>query len=458
MKLTVLGGGGVRSPFLAKSLVYSAKELNINQIVFMDNDEEKLTIYGGLAKKVANAINPNVEFSLTTNAVEAVNAADYVITTLRVGQDEGRYNDEKIAQKYGILGQETTGVGGFAMALRSIPTLIEYCKLIQEKANPEVLVFNFTNPSGLVTQALRNEGFNNVYGICDGPFHFIKQLENMLGISEENFDITCYGLNHLSFFREPRINGEDATDIVINHEKLFTDTEMKIFDKQLISILSNELPNEYLYFYFYNDKVINSIKSTGFARGELIRNINKRMLNEMKGIDLENTEKTFEVYIRHLAEREESYFSIESGVKRLDIQLPTFEQFVNTPDKGGYAGIALNCIRAFHGNVKTTMTLLIPNNESIDGLRDDDVVEITCDIIGGKVSPRKVNNIPSIQLQLIKTIKLFERLTVEAIKERSKEKAIKALMIHPLVNSYNIARLIVEEYLNMYREYVGDWK
>ena len=128
MKLTVLGGGGVRSPFLAKSLTNKAKELGITKITFMDNDEEKLKIYGGIAKRVADAIDSEIEFELTTDVENAVTDANYVITTLRVGQDEGRFQDETIAQKYGILGQETTGIGGFAMSLRSIPVLKEYCK------------------------------------------------------------------------------------------------------------------------------------------------------------------------------------------------------------------------------------------------------------------------------------------------------------------------------------------
>ena len=145
MKLTVLGGGGVRSPFLAKSLTNKAKELGIKKLVFMDNDEEKLKIYGGIAKRVAAAVDKDVIFELTTDAEEAVTDANYIITTLRVGQDEGRYQDEKTAQKYGVLGQETTGAGGFAMSLRSIPVLVEYCKLINKKSAPGVIIFNFTN-------------------------------------------------------------------------------------------------------------------------------------------------------------------------------------------------------------------------------------------------------------------------------------------------------------------------
>lgn len=459
MKLTVLGGGGVRSPFLAKSLTNKAKELGIKKIVFMDNDKEKLEIYGGIAKRVAAATDENIIFELTTNAKEAVTDANYIITTLRVGQDEGRYQDEKTAQKYGILGQETTGAGGFAMSLRSIPVLIEYCKLINEKSAPGVVIFNFTNPSGLVTQALRNEGFHNVYGICDGPSHFTQQLTDFLSADREKFDITCYGLNHLSYFRDAKIDGKDVMDDILNNPALFSETEMRLFDRQLLHILHDELPNEYLYFFYYNDKVVNSIKENGSARGELIKDINKRMLDEIKKTDINDIDKIFEIYMRHLMEREKSYFAIESGqVRPEEFPVPTFEEYVNTPDEGGYSSIALNFIKAVNGMGDISMTLLVPNNGSIKELDDEDVIEITCDISKDGVAQRKIDNIPDAQMQIIKTIKMFEKLTVEAIKEKNKEKAIKALMIHPLINTYNIAEKITDEFLELYKEYIGEWK
>ena len=459
MKLTVLGGGGVRAPFLAKSLVYNARELEIDEIVFMDNDKEKLEIFGGLAGKIAQAIDPAITFRLTTDAEAAVTEADYVITTLRVGQDEGRYIDEKIAQKYGIIGQETTGVGGFAMALRSIPTLIDYCHLIKKRAKTEAKIFNFTNPSGLVSQALRNEGFDHVYGICDGPSHFIEELEHILGVSHNEFDITCYGLNHLSYFRDAKVKGNPVMEKLLQHEKLYSDTKMKIFDKELVALFDNELFNPYLYFFYYNDKIIHAIKTTGHARGEVIRDINKRMLTEIKAVDPSHTEKIFAIFIQHLYEREASYFAIEAGQQLNEtLKLPTFDEFVQTEDKGGYAAIALTIIRGVTGKADVTMPVLVPNHGCIKELEADDVIEITCDITKGKITPRKIENIPAMQIQLIKTIKLFERLAVAAIKEKNKQKAMKALMVHPLVNSYPIAKQIVDEYLEVYQAYVGEWK
>ncbi|RKO61481.1 family 4 glycosyl hydrolase [Caldibacillus debilis] len=458
MKLVVLGGGGVRSPLLAKSLVANAKSINVDEIVFMDNDPEKLRIFGGLSKFVAQAVDPDIHFWTTTDAEDAVKGAHYVITTLRVGQDESRYMDEKLAQKYDLVGQETTGVGGFAMSLRSIPALLEYCEMISKLSDPNVLIFNFTNPSGLVTQALRTAGYGNVYGICDGPPHFIRTLEQLFGVSHEEFDITCYGLNHLSFYRDAKINGRPVMDELLNHPDLYVKTDMRLFDKELVSILNHELPNEYLYFFFYNDKVIRSIKEHGGARGELIRDINKRMIAEINRLDTQDPERIFDVYIRHIVEREKSYFAIESGETRPEqFPVPTFQEFLDAPDEGGYSAVALEFIKAYHGGKKTVMPLMVPNNGAIPGLKDDDVVEITCEIEKGVCRPRKIENVPELQMHIIKTIKRFERLTVEAIHERNRLKAVEALMIHPLVNSYSLAAKLVDELLEMYKEYVGHW-
>ncbi len=458
MKLVVLGGGGVRSPLLAKSLTLRAKELNINEIVFMDNDPEKLRIFGGISHCVANAIDPGIYFWTTTHAETAFRDAHYVITTLRVGQDEGRYMDEKLAQKYGLIGQETTGVGGFAMSLRSIPVLLDYCWLINQWADPNVIIFNFTNPSGLVTQALRTAGYDNVYGICDGPTHFIRTLGQLFNVCHGELDVTCYGLNHLSFFRDARLHGKPVMDELLNHPGLYTETDMRLFDKELISILHNELPNEYLYFYFYRDKVVRSIKAHGGARGELIRDINRRMIAEINQVSDQDPDKIFDIYIRHMVERETSYFAIESGKTRPEqFSVPTLQDFIQLPDEGGYSAIALDFIKAYHGGQKTVMPLMVPNNGAIPELKDDDIVEITCEIEKGTCRPRSVENIPELQMHFIRTIKRFERLTMEAIHEKNRLKAIEALLLHPLVESYPIAVKLVDELLEMYSEYVGHW-
>jgi len=182
MKLTVIGGGGVRSMFLAKSIAQRAHDLHITELVFMDCDADKLRIYGGLARHVARLLDPALKFTLTTDADEAVRDADYIITTIRVGGDHTRVRDERIALDLGILGQETTGAAGLSFAMRSVPALADYCERIKRLSKPTVKVFNFTNPAGVVSQALRDMGYDFTYGICDAPSGMLHQFADLYGV------------------------------------------------------------------------------------------------------------------------------------------------------------------------------------------------------------------------------------------------------------------------------------
>lgn len=458
MKLTVLGGGGVRSPLLARSIVNRAEQLNIDHIVFMDNDSEKLRIYGGLAKKIAGMIDQNVEFELTVDPVEALKDADFVITTLRVGQDRGRTLDERTALNHGVLGQETTGAGGFAMAMRSIPALKEYSRMVKQYSKPGALIFNFTNPSGLVTQALRDEGFDNVYGICDGPSEFIKELEELLEAKHEDVSVECFGLNHLSWYRSMKVNGKEMIQKLIQNPVLYKKTEMRFFDHELVNSLGMLL-NGYLYYYYNREQAVGNITKSGKTRGETIMEINRDMYSELVGLDIDRDfDNAIEIYLKYYDKREKSYMAIESGSERGETKKINLDLGIKGVDDGGYAGVALNFIESCITGKKCEMVLSVPNNGAIEGLADNDVVEITCHIDKNGAVPIKVGKVPELQMNLIRQVKLFERLAVEAIKTRSKETARKALMVHPLVNSYTMAKELVNEYLEAHKEYVGEWK
>ena len=462
MKLTVLGGGGVRSPFLAKSLALQAEKVGIKSIVFMDNNIEKLNIYGVLAQEIFTRLNKNISFSLTSDPIEAVKDADYIITTIRVGEEEGRVKDERVALKYNVLGQETTGPGGFAFSLRSIPVILNYCKLIEKYSKKNAILFNFTNPAGLVTQAVKNSGFSKkFYGICDAPSELIRQIAEIVNEKEENIQVECFGLNHLSWFRNIRINNEDKTQEIINNPRIYKETEMRYFDRELIKLSDNMLLNEYLYFYYYREKAIQAIKESGKTRGEQVVEINKIMLEELKKIDIRaNTSKAFEIYFTHLLERESSYMARESGVEKTNKRkVIPLDEFLQLPESGGYAGVAIDILQAASTNHDKRIVVSVPNNGSFSFLDDNDVIEVSCTIDeNGDVHPLKINDIPKMQENLIKTVKLYENLTVEAIFEKSIEKAIKALTVHPLVGSYSLAKDIVYDYLDVHKEYMQDWK
>ena len=197
MKLSVIGGGGVRSPLLAKSIAQRAKKLGITELVFMDIDEEKLRIYGGLSAELSRRLNPKLAFSVTKDPVEAVRDADYLITAIRVGGDSLRVQDERIALSLGVLGQETTGAAGFSFSMRSVPALAEYCELARRYAKPSIKVFNFTNPAGLVSQTLRDMGYDFTYGICDAPIGMLSQFAALYGVRPEELEGECLSLIHI---------------------------------------------------------------------------------------------------------------------------------------------------------------------------------------------------------------------------------------------------------------------
>lgn len=458
MKLAVLGGGGVRSPFLAKSIALGAAETGITETVFMDIDEEKLYIYGKIAKKISGLINPDLKFSLTLSAEEALRDADFIITTIRAEGDKGRVFDERTALNLGVLGQETTGAGGFAMALRSIHTLIGYCEMAKLYSKKDAPIFNFTNPSGLVTQALRTMGYSNVYGVCDAPSGFLRQLREMTGYKDMTFK--CFGLNHLSWFTDFIYNGKDVTKELLSHPDIYKNTEMRLFPKKLIEMGGNLMPNEYLYFYHFRDKAVGSILSGAKTRGETIMEINEHMLREMRTIDIDNDfEKAFHCFMEHYAMRENSYFSIETGKMREEkIPVPTAEEYIKQPENGSYAAVALDFIKAVNSGESVRMVLSIPNEGAMPFLSDDDVIEVSCTVDKDGAHPDKIDDIPEMQKNLIRAVKHYENLTAEAIMEKNKTKAIKALTVHPLVGSYPIAEELVRLYSAEYEKYIGKWE
>ncbi len=458
MKLAVLGGGGVRSPFLAKSLALGAADTGITETVFMDTDKEKLNIYGKIAKRISEMINPSLAFTLTTDAEEALRDADFIITTIRAEADAGRVFDERTAIGQGVIGQETTGAGGFAMALRSIPTLMEYCAMAKRLSKENAPIFNFTNPSGLVTQALRTAGYDNVYGVCDAPSGFARQLRDMLSLESITFE--CFGLNHLSWFYSFKSEGKDVTDDILRHEKLYTDTEMRLFSPDILTLSEGFFPNEYLYFFHFRDKVMASLAKTEKTRGETILEINNHMTECLRKIDIDaDFDKAFEIFMSHHAMRENSYFSIESGsVRHERFAVPTAAEYIKQPENGGYAAVALEFIKAKNTGIPVEMVLSVPNEGSIDFLENEDVCELTCTVDREGVRPHKIPYIPEMQKELIRSVKLYENLTVQAIIEKDKRKAVLALMTHPLVGSYSVATALVDSYTEKYEKYIGKWR
>lgn len=454
MKLCVIGGGGGRSMFLAKSIAQRARALDIRQLTFMDISAQKLAVFGGMAQKVAHMLAPEMDFPLTTDAAEAVRGADYVITTLRVGGDAMRTRDEHIALDLGILGQETTGAAGFSFAMRSVPALAEYCELVKRHAKPGAKVFNFTNPVGIVSQALRDLGYDFTYGICDAPSGILGQFARLYGKKPGDIRGDLFGLNHLSWFHSIRLEGREIMPELLASPAAHEKSDLRFFEPELLRFLGH-VPNEYLYYFYHRERAVANILRAGKTRGDIILEINAQMQKELEGIDpVRDFDQALAVFTKWYALREAQYMANETGVAR-GIPPWTFDPY--SPDEGGYAGVALNFMDIERSGREDSMILTVPNAGAADFLEDTDTVEVTCDISAKGCVPRKFPRVPDDQRELIRQVKYYERLGAYAILRRDEKAAVKALMLHPLVGSYSLARQLVTSYLALNARFTGAW-
>ncbi len=453
MKLTVIGGGGVRSLFLARSIAARAKGLGIRELVFMDNDAKKLRIYGTLARETAKRIDPDLDFVLTENAASAIQDADYVITTIRVGGDDMRVRDERIALSHGVLGQETTGAAGLSFAMRSVAALCEYCELVKRLAKPNCKIFNFTNPAGVVSQTLRDMGYDFTYGICDAPSGMLRSFEKLYGAPEGSAVGEVYGLNHLSYFSSVTVNGREVLRELIENPRAYKETDMRYFSPDLLKS-RHAILNEYLYYFYYREQAVENILNAKSTRGEQIADINRRMTAALENIDIEKDfERALEIFEQYYGERENNYMAAETGVRRT----APWHFDIFGKDDGGYAGVALRYIELEQTGKRGSMILCVPNGSAIEGLLPTDIVEITCDITENGAVPHHFGAVEAQNLELIRRVKIYERLASRAIREKSVQAAVEALTLHPLVNSYSLAQKLIAEYLELNKDYTKGW-
>lgn len=443
MKITIIGAAGVRTVIFINGLLKRCEKLNIDEVALYDIQEEKQEIIEKLCRHVVKRRGKALKVYSVGDPVTAVRGADYIVTTLRVGGDHSRVVDEEIALKLGVIGQETTGAGGFSMAVRTIPVLMEYCELIKKYA-PKAWIFNFTNPSGLVTQALRSAGYDRIIGICDAPSSTKVRMAKSLGVTEEELYVEFMGLNHLSWIRSVKKKGEEILPKLLADDKFLNSVqEFSMFDPNLLRLIGF-LPNEYLYYYYHREKALENILKSGITRGKTIEAVNIQMMDELKCMDIDaDPEGALQIFLYYMQMRENSYMSIESGISKR----PLLERGqLEVPDGMGYAGVMLDCIEGLQSEEGRYLVLSVENRGSLPGLADSDVVEVTCHVSIEGIQPVKVDEIPEQCYLLIRTIKMYEKLAVEAVRTRSKETAVKALMQHPLINSYSLARALVDKY------------
>ena len=447
MKIGVLGGAGVRTVIFINGLLKRYRKLHIDEVVLYDIDFKKLAVIGKLCRHVVAREGCDLVVREVYDAVDAIRGMDYIVTTLRVGGDHSRVIDETVALRNGVIGQETTGVGGFSMAVRTIPVLLNYCKLIEQYA-PDAWIFNFTNPSGLVTQALHSAGCHRVIGICDAPSSMKYRMAQYLGVTEEELYVEFFGLNHLSWIRSVEVRGEEIMPKLIGDDDFLASIqELEIFDPAVIRD-TGMLPNEYLYYYYHREKALANIQKSEMTRGQTIEQVNLAMMKELGEMDIDaDPEGALQIFLWYMQLRENSYMSIESG----SANRPLLEKgMLPVPEGMGYAGVMLDCIEGMQSEEGRTLVLSVLNRGAIPFLSDKDVVEVTCRVSKNGIEPVKQTSVPAMCEMYIRLIKYYERKSVEAVLDGDEDKAIEALMLHPLVNSYSLAKKLIADYNEAY--------
>lgn len=449
MKLTILGGGGVRTPLLVNGLIRNNDKLGITELFLFEKDKEKFNTIGKVIEYIADKFNCPFSIIMTDNIEEAVRESDFIYTALRVGGDKGRIIDEKVALKYGVLGQETVGAGGFAMALRTIPVLLDYFKYIEEYA-PDAWVINFTNPSGIITQALKEHtNHKKIIGICDAPSQMKREIADFLNVEEDSIFVNYFGLNHFGWINKLMINGEDKLEEIIQSDTKATAEFLKQFgfEDELIKTI-NLIPNEYLYYYYYRTEAVNNILNSKETRGGQIKELNNTLINEVKAmVDRDEMELALETYLNIMSERTNTYMIRETGNKNIKEDLLSL-------DVEGYEGLAISIMDSIINNNMRTLALNVESMGNIKSLGDNEIIETTCLIDGNGPVPLSIGEIPLGYEGLIKNIKEFEKLTISAAINGNYQDAVLALTIHPLVMSYTIAKNIVDDYLIYHKEYL----
>ncbi len=443
MKLTLLGAG-VRTPFVLRGLAQAQQDLGLDEVVLHDTDAERLELMAAIGRHLSTRWGAAFAVRGETDPRQAVSGARFVFSAIRPGKEAARVIDEEVPLERGVLGQETTGPGGLAMALRTIPAMLEYARLIDEAA-PGALLVNFTNPVGIVTQALNDHSSVRVVGICDGPVSMQRSVASFLGMPAERVHADYVGLNHCGWIHRVLVDGRDRLpDLLDRFEDLqAVDEQWRLFEPDLVRRIGM-LPMEYLYFYYYRDEAIEHIRRSRSSRARQLQTLNDELwpvlASAIRGGDLAGAVGAWE---RAMDERDATYFARERGEDVPDeagAQADVFEG-------EGYEAVATAVMAAAAQRRTVPLILNVPNRGAIGGLRDDDVVEVTCMADEHGAHPIAQGELPGAAMALVAPVKRFERLTVQAAVEGSYEKALLALLAHPLVGSYPLAKTILDGYI-----------
>ncbi|MEU2429234.1 6-phospho-beta-glucosidase [Streptomyces sp. NPDC007861] len=432
MRLTILGGGGFRVPLVYGALLGDRAEGRITHVTLHDIDPARPAAVGAVLAEQAAGIPGAPEVTVATGLDEALRGADFVFSAIRVGGLEGRAADERIALAEGVLGQETVGAGGVAYGLRTVPVAMDIARRIAALA-PDAWTINFTNPAGLVTEAMSRVLGDRVIGICDSPVGLGRRVARALGLADPaDAWIDYVGLNHLGWLRGLRVAGRDALPrLLADADALGSFEEGRLFGAEWLRSLG-AVPNEYLHYYYFNRETVAAYRSAGRTRGAFLRDQQAAFYAEPSLRSWEATR----------AEREATYMadnraSAGAGERAADGQ---------APESGGYEQVALALMRAIARDERATLILNVRNGTTLSLLDADAVIEVPCLVDANGAHPYAADPLPGHAAGLVASVKAVEREVIAAADSGSRAAAVRAFALHPLVDSVTVARRLLDGY------------
>jgi 6-phospho-beta-glucosidase len=414
MKIAIIGGGSAYMPGLAFSFAHESARFAQAELALHDIDAESLELQRRLTAAIlrANAAQP-IEVSATTELERALDGADFVLTTFRPGGLEARHHDEAIPPRYGVIGQETTGPGGLAMAVRSIPALLEIAALMRRGSASDALLLNYTNPVQLVTDALVRHGGVDAIGLCDQHGGEIAFLAGLLGADPHDLETDIWGTNHLTWTRAVRLRGVDVTPLL--WEMLGSLDAGDVDDEVWAPVvrlfpLYGMVASRYLAYYAMHDEMLARYRASGVTRAQqIIASLPEIIESYRREADSEDP--------RPLGGR----FSAEHG------------------------DFAVGVMAAVVSGEPTRFVLNVPNQGGIGGLPDDAIVELPCTLRGREIERHRMGPMPEQVAGLVLQMTAHARLASEAAVSGDRELMLRALMAHPLVNDIASAEAMLDE-------------
>lgn len=432
LKVVTIGGGSGYTPELIDGFIRRHQELPVSEYWLVDiaAGKEKLEIVGALAQRMVKKAGIEMTVHLTTDLEQALDGADFVTTQIRVGQLAARIQDERIPLQYGVLGQETTGPGGFMKAQRTIPVLLDLCRKM-EKLCPDAWLINFTNPAGIVTEAIAKHSPIKSLGICSGANSMMRDIAGVYDVEREDIHARVMGLNHLIFADRITVKGEDYTADFI--------------EKLAQGVGANQLKN---------------IPDLGLP-ADFIRSLRLYPLSYLKYFYMNREMVEHEIEeLQHGGTRGEQSLLIEKSLFELYRDTTLCEKPAALSARGGalYSDTACSIISSIYNNKSEIHVVNVPNQGTTPDLPDDAVIETNAVIDRLGARPLAYGRLPTAIRGLIQSVKAFEELTVDAAITGNKQTALLALAAHPLVPSVDIAQKILNDYLAANRDYLPQYR